>query len=88
MLQDIALENSGDRSVDARGILFQIALHFIGLLVIFCKVLGDAKYFSDMHQSSLLDLVSLQNYGKRLKRLWSNAKYVYKQRVKDSLKQA
>lgn len=77
VLQDIALENSGDRSVDARGILSQIDVHFIGLLVIFCKVLGDAKYFSDMLQSSSLDLAravdlvgaltdTLQNYRREI----------------------
>lgn len=56
VLQDITLENSGDRSVEARGLLSQIDLHFIGLLVTFCKVLGDAKCLSDMLQSSSLDL--------------------------------
>ncbi len=61
VLQDIALENSDDRSVDARGILSQIDVHFIGLLVIFCKVLGDAKYLSDMLQSSSLDLARVED---------------------------
>ncbi len=61
VLQDIALENSDDRSVDARGILSQIDVHFIGLLVIFCKVLGDAKYLSDMLQSSSLDLARVDD---------------------------
>ena len=56
LLQDIALENSGDRSPEAKGLLSQIDLHFIGLLVTFCKVLGDAKCLSDMLQSSSLDL--------------------------------
>ncbi|XP_055794358.1 uncharacterized protein LOC129865521 isoform X1 [Salvelinus fontinalis] len=56
VLQDITLENSGDRSVEARGLLSQIDLHFIGILVTFCKVLGDAKCLSDILQSSSLDL--------------------------------
>lgn len=72
MLQEIAHEKS-DRSVEARGILSQIDVHFIGLLVTFCKVLGDAKCLSDILQSSSLDLAravdlvgaltdTLQNY--------------------------
>nr|XP_023849718.1 zinc finger MYM-type protein 1-like [Salvelinus alpinus]XP_023849719.1 zinc finger MYM-type protein 1-like [Salvelinus alpinus] len=56
VLQDITLENSGDGSVEERGLLSQIDLHFIRLLVTFCKVLGDAKCLSDMLQSSSLDL--------------------------------
>ena len=35
VLQDITLGNSGDRSVEARSLLSQIDLHFIGLLVTF-----------------------------------------------------
>lgn len=73
VLQEIADEKSGDRSVEARGILSQIDVHFIGLLVTFCKVLGDAKCLSDILQSSSLDLAravdlvgaltdTLQNY--------------------------
>lgn len=73
VLQEIAHEKSGDRSVEARGILSQIDVHFIGLLVTFCKVLGDAKCLSDILQSSSLDLArvvdlvgaltdTLQNY--------------------------
>ena len=56
MIQDITLENSGDRSVEARSLLSQIDLHFIGFWLPFCKVLGDAKCLSDMLQSSSLDL--------------------------------
>lgn len=56
LLQDLALERHGERSVEARGLLSQIDLQFIGLLVIFCKVLADAKCLSDMLQSSTLDL--------------------------------
>ena len=33
VLQDFTLENSGDRSVEARGLLSQIDFHFIGRLV-------------------------------------------------------
>lgn len=37
-------------------VIDQLYLHFIGLLVTFCKVLGDTKCLSDMLQSSSLDL--------------------------------
>lgn len=56
LLQDIGLERSGERSVEAKGLLSQIDVQFIGLLVTFCKVLGHAKCLSDMLQSSTLDL--------------------------------
>ncbi|XP_077053348.1 zinc finger MYM-type protein 1-like [Siphateles boraxobius] len=56
VLEDIAEERSGDRSVEARGLLAQIDLPFIGLLTTFCKVLGDTKLLSDMLQSPSLDL--------------------------------
>ncbi|XP_032411152.1 zinc finger MYM-type protein 1-like isoform X1 [Xiphophorus hellerii] len=56
LLQDIALERNGERTVEARGLLLQIDIQFLGLLVTFCKVLGDAKCLSDMLQSSTLDL--------------------------------
>ncbi|XP_032420056.1 uncharacterized protein LOC116720753 [Xiphophorus hellerii] len=57
LLQDISLENnSGDRKVEAKGLLAQIDFQFIALLVIFCKVLGDITILSDMLQSSNLDL--------------------------------
>jgi hypothetical protein len=56
VLQDITLENIGDRSVEARGLLSLIDVQFIGLLVTFCKAFGDAKCLSDMLQSSSLDL--------------------------------
>uniref|UniRef100_A0A3B5PPY9 DUF4371 domain-containing protein n=1 Tax=Xiphophorus maculatus TaxID=8083 RepID=A0A3B5PPY9_XIPMA len=57
LLLDISLENnSGDRKVEAKGLLAQIDFQFIALLVTFCKVLGDIKILSDMLQSSNLDL--------------------------------
>lgn len=56
-LQDISLEkNSGDRKTEAKGLLAQIELQFLGLLVTFCKVFGDVKILSDMLQSRSLDL--------------------------------
>ena len=56
LLQDLALERHGKRSAKARGRVSQIYLQLIGLLVTFCKVLGDAKCVSDTFQSSILDL--------------------------------
>lgn len=56
VLEDIVLERSGDRSVEARGLLAQIDLPFIGLLSTLRKVLGDIKLLSDMLQSPSLDL--------------------------------
>lgn len=56
LLQDLSLDKQGERSVLARGLLSQIDLQFLGLLVTFCTVLGDAKCLSDMLQSSTLNL--------------------------------
>uniref|UniRef100_A0A671M6X3 DUF4371 domain-containing protein n=1 Tax=Sinocyclocheilus anshuiensis TaxID=1608454 RepID=A0A671M6X3_9TELE len=56
VLHDIDVENSGERSVEARGLLAQLDLTFIGTLVIFTKVLGEAKFLADMLQSASLDL--------------------------------
>ncbi len=58
VLQQIGLESNGDRAVDARGLLGQIDLNFIGLLVTFSKVLGQSKFLSDMLQSPSLDLAA------------------------------
>lgn len=56
VLEDLGEENSGKRSIGARGLLPQINLQFIMFLAIFKKLLGDAKLLSDMLQSSSLDL--------------------------------
>ncbi len=56
VLHDIDVENRGERSVEARGLLAQMDLTFIGTLVIFSKVLGEAKFLADMLQSTPLDL--------------------------------
>lgn len=53
--------------MEAKCLLAQIDLQFTGLLVNFCKVLGDVKSLSDMLQSSSLDLdmtVDLQTHCK------------------------
>lgn len=56
VLHDIATENSGERSVDARGLLTQLDLSFVSLLATFRRLLGDAKVLSDTLQSPSLDL--------------------------------
>ena len=55
MLENIASEKHPQRAVEARGILVQIDLNFVGCLVLFRKVLSDAKYLSDMLQSKTVD---------------------------------
>lgn len=56
MLHEIAGESSGERSVEARDLLTQIDPAFIGTLIVFKKILGDAKCLSDMLQAPSLDL--------------------------------
>ncbi len=43
VLEEISEENNGDRTVDARGLLAQIDLEFIGLLVTFTELFGETK---------------------------------------------
>lgn len=56
VLHEIDVENSGERSVEARGLLIQIDLMFIATLAVFRKLLCDAKCVSDMLQAPSLDL--------------------------------
>ncbi|XP_053286397.1 zinc finger MYM-type protein 1 isoform X2 [Pleuronectes platessa] len=56
VLEDISHEDNPDRAVEARGILHQIDLNFIGCLVVFRKILGESKFLSDMLQSTKIDL--------------------------------
>uniref|UniRef100_A0A671X5W5 HAT C-terminal dimerisation domain-containing protein n=1 Tax=Sparus aurata TaxID=8175 RepID=A0A671X5W5_SPAAU len=58
VLEEDAAENHGDRSIDARDLLTQIDLQFIGLLVTCTKVFGEAQSLSDILQSPSLDLCS------------------------------
>ncbi len=55
VLHEIDVENRGECSVEAQGLLAQLDLTFIGTLVIFSKVLGEAKFLADMVQSTSLD---------------------------------
>lgn len=56
LLQEIAQERSGERSVEARGLLAQIDLEFIVHLVTLRKVFGETKILSDMLQAPSLDI--------------------------------
>lgn len=56
MVQEIAQDHKGERSIEARGQLAQIDFAFIVHLVILCKVFGETKLLSDMPQSSSLDI--------------------------------
>ncbi|XP_056453653.1 zinc finger MYM-type protein 1-like isoform X2 [Gadus chalcogrammus] len=56
VLQNISAENLRDGSIDARGLLAQIDLTFIGLLATFRKVFGDTKLLSELLQSPSVDL--------------------------------
>lgn len=56
VLHDIVEENSGDRSVEAHGLLGQIDLNFTCFLTTFLKILGDTKFLSDMLQTSSMNL--------------------------------
>lgn len=56
LLQEIAKECNGERSVEARGLLAQIDIEFIVHLATLRKVFGKTKLLSDMLQSSTLDI--------------------------------
>ncbi|XP_033984520.1 uncharacterized protein LOC117481103 [Trematomus bernacchii] len=56
VLQDIAQERNGERSIEARGLLAQLDLEFIVHLVTLRKVFGETQLLSEMLQSSSLDL--------------------------------
>lgn len=56
VLHEIDVENSGERSVEARGLVTQIDLTFIGTLAVFRKILGDTKLLSNMLQAPSIDL--------------------------------
>lgn len=61
ILQEIVCDSSGDRSVEARGLLAQLDLTFIGLLATFNTILGQSKILSDMLQSPSVDLATAVN---------------------------
>uniref|UniRef100_A0A671TYV4 TTF-type domain-containing protein n=1 Tax=Sparus aurata TaxID=8175 RepID=A0A671TYV4_SPAAU len=55
VLQEIAREHRGDRTIEARGLLAQIDLDFIVHLVTLCSVFREAKFLCDMLQSPSRD---------------------------------
>ncbi|XP_046906195.1 zinc finger MYM-type protein 1-like [Hypomesus transpacificus] len=48
LLKDISEERNGDRAVEARGLLAQIDLKFVGLLVTLTNVFGEINHLSDV----------------------------------------
>ncbi|KAK0132564.1 Zinc finger MYM-type protein 1 [Merluccius polli] len=95
VLENIASEKHPQRDVEARGILVQIDLNFVGCLVLFRKVLSDAKYLSDMLQSKTVDYAKAVELIEALKEillhyhceasfdeLWSEALDRYRQTSK------
>lgn len=55
VLEEIASENHPQRAIEARGILVQIDLNFVGCLVLFRKILSDPNFLSEMLQSKTVD---------------------------------
>ena len=56
LLQQIAQERHGERTVEARGLLPQIDLQFVVHLVTLSKLFAETKLLSDMLQSQTVDL--------------------------------
>ena len=56
LLQEIAQERHGEKTVEARGLLAQIDLEFVVHLVTLRKLFGETKLLSDMLQSQTVDL--------------------------------
>uniref|UniRef100_A0A3B3RLL1 TTF-type domain-containing protein n=1 Tax=Paramormyrops kingsleyae TaxID=1676925 RepID=A0A3B3RLL1_9TELE len=56
LLKEISEEPNGDRAVEARCLLAQIDLKFVGLLATFTGVFGEIKYLSGILQSPQLNL--------------------------------
>ncbi len=53
VLEEISQEPSGERAVEACGLLAQIDLKFVGLLAIFTQVFEDAKHHNSPHNLTL-----------------------------------
>ncbi len=81
ILEEISQEPNGERAVEARGLLAQIDLKFVGLLVIFTQVFGDAKHLSDVLQSPQLNLSTavalvgslIETFNYYRQRIWDNS---------------
>ncbi|XP_069482613.1 zinc finger MYM-type protein 1-like [Ambystoma mexicanum] len=85
LLKEISEERNGDRAVEARGILAQIDLQFVGLLLTFTNVFGEIKHLSDILQSpqlnlgaavnlvdSLVDTLNSYREGSVFNEIWNN----------------
>lgn len=67
VLEEISSENNAQRVVEARGILVQMDLNFVGCLALFQKVLVDSNMLSEMPQSKTVDLSKAINLVESLK---------------------
>lgn len=56
VLEEISSENNAQRAIEARGLLVQMDLNFVGCLAPFRKVLGDSKMLSEMLQSKTVTI--------------------------------
>uniref|UniRef100_A0A669BDB9 TTF-type domain-containing protein n=1 Tax=Oreochromis niloticus TaxID=8128 RepID=A0A669BDB9_ORENI len=67
VLEEISSENNAQRAVEAKGILVQMDLNFVGCLALFRKVLNDSNMLSEMLQSKTVDLSKAINLVESLK---------------------
>ncbi|KAL3973698.1 hypothetical protein ACER0C_024905 [Sarotherodon galilaeus] len=67
VLEEISSENNAQRAVEAKGILVQMDLNFVGCLALFRKVLSDSNMLSEMLQSKTVDLSKAINLVESLK---------------------
>uniref|UniRef100_A0A8C1TZ08 HAT C-terminal dimerisation domain-containing protein n=1 Tax=Cyprinus carpio TaxID=7962 RepID=A0A8C1TZ08_CYPCA len=73
LLQEIAQERHGERTVEARGLLAQIELEFVLHLVTLRKLFGETKLLSDMLQSQTVDLSRAVDLESSFDKLWDEA---------------
>lgn len=84
-LKQISEEKIGDRAIEARGLLAQVNLKFVGLLVTFTNVFGEIKHLLDILQSpqlnlgtavtlvdSLVDTLNSYREGSLFNEIWDN----------------
>ncbi|XP_025761795.1 zinc finger MYM-type protein 1-like [Oreochromis niloticus] len=67
VLEEISSENNAQRAVEAKDILVQMDLNFVGCLALFRKVLSDSNMLSEMLQSKTVDLSKAINLVESLK---------------------
>ncbi|KAL4006913.1 DNA damage-binding protein 2 [Sarotherodon galilaeus] len=67
VLEEISSENNAQRAVEAKDILVQMDLNFVGCLALFRKVLSDSNMLSEMLQSKTVHLSKAINLVESLK---------------------